>query len=469
MAVLDGASGNNSVSAAGDTAASKGKSLTWFTGAGTDTFTGGFENDTVRVTAAAVGGDTLTGGSGANQVQMTTAGTLSLGGVSKFGIIYLATGNSTVTLTDKTLSGGAVGLHHGASGNNSVSAAGDTSASTGKALTYYAGTGTDHFTGGFENDTVDVSAAAVGGDTLTGGSGVNQLALTTSGAANLGVVSKFGIIYLATGGNTVTLTDKTLSGGAVALHDAASGNNSVSAAGDVRRASIGKTLTYYTGTKIDSFTGGFENDTVQVTAAAISGDTLIGGSGGNTLVLTTSRDLQPRRGQQVRHDQPCWRDQHGNAHRHDAVRRVGLGAQFGRQQQRQRGGRHECQHRQDADLLRRDGDGHVHRRVRERYDRCGQRGAQRGRRVHRRQRHQHAGAVRRRQFLSRCTDDTREHPDGGCGRGTGGRRRRAERGADRRSARRAEPDGQCPRCRGHPIRWIRTPRPSPSTARRTTT
>jgi hypothetical protein len=78
-----------------------------------------------------------------------------------------------VTVTDTTLSGGTVTINDGASGNNSVSAAGDTSASTGKSLTYYAGTGTDSFTGGFENDTVHVSAAAVGGDTLTGGSGNN--------------------------------------------------------------------------------------------------------------------------------------------------------------------------------------------------------------------------------------------------------------------------------------------------------
>ena len=287
LGLHDGASGNNTISAAGDTPASKGKTLTYYAGTGMDKFTGGFENDTVNVSAAAVGGDTLTGSSGTNSLVMTTAGTFNLGGVSKFGIIYLATGNSTVTLTDKTLSGGAVGLHDAASGNNSVSAAGDTAASTGKTLTYYAGGGTDSFTGGFENDTVQISAAAVGGDTLTGGSGVNQLVLTTSGAANLGGASKFGIIYLATGGSALTVTNTTLSGGAIALHDASTGNNSVSAAGDTA-ASTGKTLTWYTGTQIDSFNGGFENDTVRVTAAAISGDTLTGGSGANQVQMTTA-------------------------------------------------------------------------------------------------------------------------------------------------------------------------------------
>ena len=88
-----------------------------------------------------------------------------------------------MTVTDTTLSGGSVTIHDGASGNNSVSAAGDTSASKGKTLTYFTGTGTDSFTGGFENDTVHVSAAAVGGDTLTGGSGTNTLTLTSAGAS----------------------------------------------------------------------------------------------------------------------------------------------------------------------------------------------------------------------------------------------------------------------------------------------
>src|SRR5208283_2706946 len=165
-----------------------------------------------------------------------------------------------VTVTDTTLSGGAVALHDGASGNNSIDASGDTAASKGKTLSYFAGAGTDSFTGGFENDTVHVSAAAVGGDTLTGGSGTNTLVLNSAGTSSLGGVSKFATIDLFAGNNTVTVTDTTLSGGAVALHDGASGNNSIDASGDTA-ASKGKTLSYFAGTGTDSFTGGFENDT----------------------------------------------------------------------------------------------------------------------------------------------------------------------------------------------------------------
>ena len=73
-----------------------------------------------------------------------------------------------MTVTDTTLAGGSVSLHDGASGNNTVSAAGDTSASKGKTLVFRPGAGTDSFTGGFENDWV---YAGAGAGTYTAGSG----------------------------------------------------------------------------------------------------------------------------------------------------------------------------------------------------------------------------------------------------------------------------------------------------------
>ena len=160
----------------------------------------------------------------------------------------------------------------------------------------------------------------MGGDTLTGGSGSNALVLTSAGTVNLGGVSKFAGINLAAGNNTVTVTDTTLSGGMVTLHDGASGNNTISAARDTA-ASKGKALTYYTGPGTDSFTGGFENDTVHVSAAAMGGDTLTGGSGTNTLALTNAGSVQPRRREQVRHDRPRRRQQHGDGDRYDSVGR----------------------------------------------------------------------------------------------------------------------------------------------------
>ncbi len=287
LTIRDGAGGNNTISAAGDTAASAGKSLTYVTGMATDVFAGGFENDTVLVSAAAVGGDSLTGGSGINTLVLTSAGSVNLGGVSNFARIQLASGNNTVTVTDNTLSGGSVTIAGGAGGNNSISAADDTTASQGKSLAYVVGTGPDNFAGGFEDDFVHVRAAALGSDTLTGGSGANALVLTSTGDVALGAVSNFTAIDLFAGNNAVTLTDTTLFGGFVALHAAASGNTSVNAAGDTT-ASVGKDLTYVAGTGTDSFTGGFENDTVRVSAAVVGGDTLIGGSGTNTLALLSA-------------------------------------------------------------------------------------------------------------------------------------------------------------------------------------
>jgi hypothetical protein len=151
-----------------------------------DHFTGGFENDTVRVSAAAVGSDTLTGGSGTNTLTLTTAGILNLGRVSKFATINLAVGNSTVTVTDKTLSGGAVTISDGAGGNNSISAVGDTAASKTKTLNYITGSGTDSFTGGFEIDKIVAASTTLNAsDSINGGSGTNALMLSGGGTFDL--------------------------------------------------------------------------------------------------------------------------------------------------------------------------------------------------------------------------------------------------------------------------------------------
>jgi Ca2+-binding RTX toxin-like protein len=294
VAIRDGASGKNIINAAGDTKASTGKTLIYSAGSGSDTFTGGFENDVVKVSAAAVGGDTLTGGSETDALTLTTAGTVNFSGVSKFGTINLAAGNNTVTVADTTLSGGSVTIKAGTSGNNSVTAAGDTVASFGKTLTYVAAAGTDSFSGGFEVDVVQVSAAAVGRDILTGGLyGSNKLTLTTAGTLYLSGVSRFGTINLAAGDNTVTVFDTTLRDGSVTIKDGAfkdgtGGDNSISAAGDTVE-SIAKTLTYVAGTGTDNFTGGWEIDVVKVGAEAVSGDTLTGGIfNAATLDLTTA-------------------------------------------------------------------------------------------------------------------------------------------------------------------------------------
>jgi hypothetical protein len=80
-------------------------------------------------------------------------------------------------VTDKTLSGGSVTINDGTTGNNTISAAGDTSASTGKSLTYHAGSGTNGFTGGFENDTI---YAGTGSGIYTADSGTDSFVFIKS-------------------------------------------------------------------------------------------------------------------------------------------------------------------------------------------------------------------------------------------------------------------------------------------------
>ncbi len=279
---------NDVVDLSRDTVASTSDTFSFTAGSGTATFTGGFENDAVKVSAATIGGDKLTGGTGNNNtLTLTSAGRVDLAGVGNFAAIGLAAGNNNVTLGDKTLSGKPVTITATGSGNNIVSALGDTAASAGKTLTYRAGTGIETFTGGFESDTVKIGAAAVGRATLTGGRGTNTLDLTSAGTVKLAEVSKFGSVDLAVGNNTVTLGDPTLSGGVVKITAGATGSNTVSALGDTA-ASAGKTLTYLAGTGTDKFTGGFEKDVVEAGAGAVSRDTLTGGSGSNTLKLTNA-------------------------------------------------------------------------------------------------------------------------------------------------------------------------------------
>ena len=259
-----------------------GKTLTFNAGTGVDTFTGGIENDIVRVKAVAVSADALNGGLGTNTLTLTTAGTaISLNGVRNFGTINL--GGSTanvVTVTAPTLT--APVTINDVNGGTTIKAG----TASGGQLTFNAGTGVDVFTGGTEADVVRVGAAAVNrtGESLNGGSGNNTLNLSSGGTFSLANVKNFGTINLTGSSNVVTVTDNTLTGN-VTLGGGSSNTITVSTT-----ASVGKTLTYATTAARDTFTGGDENDIVKVSAAALmlAGESLTGGTGANTLVLTTT-------------------------------------------------------------------------------------------------------------------------------------------------------------------------------------
>ena len=400
-----GGAENDVINASANTSTSKGKVLTVTLGTGTDTLTGGFENDVVKGTATQISGDTLTGGSGNNTLTVTNAGTTSLSGVSKFGTINLTAGINTVTVANGTLSGGAVTIKDAASSTNTIDASGvsslgktltyivgagstdifsggaendvinasaDTTASSTKSLTFTAGTGTDTLTGGFEQDLVNIAAANVAGDSLTGGSNAgNTLTLTTSGVARLSGVTKFGTIDLhGTTGNTVTVFDTTLAGGAVTISDGTGGsNNSVIALNDTGSSS-GKTLTYNAGTGVDSFSGGFEKDVVNVAAANLKvsgGDTLTGST--NTANILNLTGTGAANLSAVRNFATINLNVGGNAVTVvDATLSGGAVTikDTGGRQHRQCLGHHGRQRGTDADLCGRHRDGRLHRRGGER-------------------------------------------------------------------------------------------------------
>ena len=130
-----------------------------------------------------------------------------------------------------------------------------------------------------------MSGLTLTGNTLSGGGGTNTLVMTTAGTVHLDSVSNFGLIYLAGTGNTVTLSDTTLSG-AVTLYGSTAKNNTVTSGAT---GSAPGNLLYVASTGLDSFTGGSENDTVRVTAAALAGgDTLGGGTGTDLLILNSA-------------------------------------------------------------------------------------------------------------------------------------------------------------------------------------
>ena len=283
-------SGSNGVNASGDTAASAGKTLIYGAGSGADSFVGGFENDGVYVSATQVSGDTLTGGSGSNALYLTTPYGADLSHVSGFGQIYtasalnFATAGSWLQLGDATFTGVPQVTVNTGRGTNIVDASRDTAASTAKTLIVGAGPGTLTFTGGAENDGVYVSAAVVGADTITAGSGTNSLYLMASGSADLSHVAGFGYIWLDGSGIAAKLSDANFTGigGTLVAADLGTGNSI-----DGSAVTAGKIA--FTGSAGgDTLKGGAGNDAFYLGAGS---DTLTGGGGSNSFVYGPSSGL----------------------------------------------------------------------------------------------------------------------------------------------------------------------------------
>ncbi|MFN0193769.1 MAG: calcium-binding protein, partial [Aestuariivirga sp.] len=165
---IDGGSGNDTITG----------------GAGADNITGGAGNDTIILNAGdAPAGETLTGGGGADRLQINGAVDITAAAVSSLAtivynavnggtltathtqasnlttftgnagttdglVVNLASGNTTITLSAKTLTSIESITVNGSTGNNTITG-------TGQADTINAGDGTDSITAGNGSDTVD--------------------------------------------------------------------------------------------------------------------------------------------------------------------------------------------------------------------------------------------------------------------------------------------------------------------------
>ena len=267
---LVGGNSGNIVSSAGQ----RGTTLSYQAGPGTDQFYGGGETDQVHVPIAALSGDTLAGGGPGSTLYVQGAGTADLSRVSGFTNVILDPGGTNTAILSANILNSApsealtlVGGNQG----NIVASAGQ----SGRFLSYQAGTGSDTFRGGGENDLLYVPLNALSGDSLIGGTGNSVLYVLGAGTAELSGVGRFGTVALSSSGpNTVILSASELNAapnGTLSLVGGNAGNTVASG------ASSGGLLLYSAGNGADQFYGGGEADQVYVSLQALGGDILQGG------------------------------------------------------------------------------------------------------------------------------------------------------------------------------------------------
>ena len=233
------------------------------------------------VIIGADGNNTVTLGAGNDQFTLGNgANTLTVGDGTDF--FLLGGGNNTVT-TGNGNSSITVG-----NGNDTVTVG---TGSNAIAL----GTGLDTVQTGAGNNVVSVSAAAFSGDTiqgaLTSGDGsTNRLLLTTAGTMSPVNVSGFQSYQLASGGaNDLTLVEANfarLPAGSITVLGGNSGNTVNASA-----LSAAHSVVIHGGAGIDMFTGGAGDDRFIFAASDLSGDTVAGGAGNNTLELASGNGV----------------------------------------------------------------------------------------------------------------------------------------------------------------------------------
>lgn len=244
----------------------------YFTGAGSDTYTGGSGVDTVVASTSTLSGtDILVGGAGpALDVLQLAGGTYTaamLAGVSQFERVLLLAPNSQLFLPlGMPATSSATFAVLGTSGNDRVVAAAGETARVG----FNPGAGSDRFTGGDGDDQINIAIADLDAtDQFDGGAGRDRIGFLTNGTitvaqtAGLSSIETFSLS--GAGPNTVFL-------GTNLPNVNVAGNNGAD------------TVTMGLSTQFVSLGG--NDDTLIVTAATMPAISSYGGAGNDTIRTT---------------------------------------------------------------------------------------------------------------------------------------------------------------------------------------
>lgn len=237
----------------------------------------------------------VTGGLGIDTLNLNTAGTFndSLFAHDTSVDVLELTSNSSVTLGGDALNAG-ISTVIGGTGSDTFTSSATLNGGFSKGLFIDASsnTGSSSYTGGFGNDTLKISSTVLSTSTVNGGGGTNLLELSNAGVSiNASTITKFQELSLSGGSNSVygigSSGIQTILGGTGGrdTFDASTAvtggfiNDSASTLGDTLNAS---TVSGAASTLIGSKNAG--NYFTVASEAALALDSLVGGSGTDTLV-----------------------------------------------------------------------------------------------------------------------------------------------------------------------------------------